>query len=259
MWPCESSAISLWFTSVQIAVLYSLQTRMIFPGGSTKDQPSAKVRPRPGTELVHLTTTQGERIVALFGPALLPDGRTDPLAVERPTMIYFYGNAMCLNDATFELEQFRRLGLNVLVPEYVGYGMSSGSPSEKGCRPPPLRRTTTWYRHARLARTDHRRRLVAGRCRRHRPGLATGSRRADRILLVHQRRRHGPALAAIGARIALAPSPIRQHSQDRRRFACPILIGHGRLDRIVPFGMGEELAAKAKGPRHHALDRPSRA
>ncbi len=32
------------------------------------------------------------------------------------------------------------------------------------------------------------------------------------------------------------------------RIRCPILIGHGRLDSIVPFQMGEQLAAKAGGP-----------
>ena len=32
------------------------------------------------------------------------------------------------------------------------------------------------------------------------------------------------------------------------RIKCPMLIGHGRLDPIVPFRMAEELAAKAGGP-----------
>ena len=49
-------------------------------------------------------------------------------------MIYFYGNAMCLNYATTEFDRFRRLGLNVLIPDYVGYGMSGGTPSERGCQ-----------------------------------------------------------------------------------------------------------------------------
>ena len=81
-----------------------------------------------------MKTSSGERIVALYGAALQPDGRPDPQAAHRPTMIFFYGNAMCLSYAQEQLEQFRRLGLNVLIPEYVGYGMSTGKPSEKGCQ-----------------------------------------------------------------------------------------------------------------------------
>ena len=72
--------------------------------------------------------------MALYGAAVRPDGQPDPLAAERPTMIFFYGNAMCLNYADGQLEEFRRLGLNVLIPEYVGYGMSGGSASERGCQ-----------------------------------------------------------------------------------------------------------------------------
>ena len=33
-----------------------------------------------------------------------------------------------------------------------------------------------------------------------------------------------------------------------RRVTCPILIGHGRRDRLVPFEMGERLARAAKAP-----------
>ena len=41
---------------------------------------------------------------------------------------------MCLSYAESRFDRFRRLGLNVIIPDYVGYGMSGGSPSEKGCQ-----------------------------------------------------------------------------------------------------------------------------
>src|SRR5262249_48028681 len=117
-----------------VAVLFSLQTRFIFPGASTQGEAEAEVRPHSGTELVKLRTTRGDTIVALYGAAVLSNGSPDPHAADRPTMIYFYGNAMCLKYAAVQLEELRRLGVNVLIPEYVGYGMSSGSASEKGCQ-----------------------------------------------------------------------------------------------------------------------------
>ena len=92
------------------------------------------MRPRGDAELLQLKTKTGERVVALFGPALTADGKPDPAAASRPTMIFFYGNAMCLNHATSLFDRFRRLGLNVVIPEYVGFGMSGGSPSEQGCQ-----------------------------------------------------------------------------------------------------------------------------
>src|SRR5947209_7318875 len=56
------------------AVMFSIQARIIFPGHETQGQPFAEVRPRPGTELVRLTTRQGVPIVALYGPAMTADG-----------------------------------------------------------------------------------------------------------------------------------------------------------------------------------------
>ena len=115
-------------------MFFSLQSRIIFPGASSQGQPFAEIHPRRGTELITLKTKSGERVVALYGAALLSDGRPDPSAAMRRTMIFFYGNAMCLNYSDSQLEQFRRLGMNVLIPEYVGYGMSSGRASKSGCQ-----------------------------------------------------------------------------------------------------------------------------
>ena len=91
--------------------MFSLQARIIFPGHDTQGQAYAEVRPRPGTELVRLETRRNVPIVAFYGPALTADGLVDPLAAERPTLLYFYGNGMYLKAATHEFEQFRRLGL----------------------------------------------------------------------------------------------------------------------------------------------------
>ena len=59
---------------------------------------------------------------------VIPTGRS------RPALVYFYGNAMCLAYAESEFDRFRRLGLNVLIPDYLGYGLSGGKASEIGCR-----------------------------------------------------------------------------------------------------------------------------
>lgn len=103
-----------------LVVMYFLQGRIIFSGAATQGSELAKVQPRHGTELVTLTTASGDRVVALFGPALSSDGHALPDAASRPALIYFYGNAMCLAYCDGELDQFRRLGLNVLIADYVG-------------------------------------------------------------------------------------------------------------------------------------------
>jgi uncharacterized protein len=229
-------------------IMFSIQTRIIFPGQDTQGQAYAEVRPRPGAELVHLRTADGVRIVALHGPALTPEGRPDPDAADRPTLLYFYGNGMCLNFAESEFEQFRRLGLNVMIPEYVGYGMSGGKPSERGCQ------QTADAAYEDLVRTRHvpADRIVIG-------GWSLGG--AVAIDLASRRRAAGLIAFStftsgldMAHRIApfLPTSLLLRHRFDNIRkvpvITCPILIGHGRNDRIVPFDMGQRLAKAATAP-----------
>ena len=218
------------------------------PGHETQGQPYAEVRPRPGTELVRLKTRQGESIVALFGPALTADGRPDPQAARRPTLLYFYGNGMCLSYSRGEFERFRRLGLNVLIPEYVGYGMSGGSPSERGCQAT----ADAAYEYLVATRGIKPDGIVVG-------GWSLGgavavdlaSRRPAAGLIMFSSFTSGVDMAH---RIApfLPVSLLLRHRFDNlgkiKRITCPILIGHGRRDSIVPFEMGKRLAAAAKAP-----------
>jgi pimeloyl-ACP methyl ester carboxylesterase len=226
--------------------MFSIQTRIIFPGQETQGQPYAEVRPRPGTELIRLDTHIGVPIVALFGPALTADGSPDHLAGDRPTLLYFYGNAMCLKDAETELEHFRRLGLNVLIPEFVGYGMSGGKASERGCQAT----ADAAYEYLVRTRRIQPERIIAG-------GWSLGgavavdlaSRRPVSGLMMFSSFTSGVDMAH---RIVpfLPASVLLRHRFNNigkiKHVTCPILIGHGRRDQIVPFDMGERLAAAAR-------------
>jgi uncharacterized protein len=231
-----------------LIVITSFQTRIIFPGQETQGQDYARVRPLAGTELVHLESRRGEPIVALFGPALAPDGRPHPDAAGCATLIYFYGNAMCLNDATGHFERFRRLGLNVIIPDYLGYGMSGGSASERGCQAT----SESVYDYLVATRGIKPSQIVAA-------GWSLGgavaidlaSRKPVAGLIVFSAFTSG---VDMGRRLLpfFPVSLLLRHRFDSlnkiQQIKCPILVGHGRRDRIVPFAMGQRLAGAAKGP-----------
>jgi uncharacterized protein len=231
-----------------ITLFYSFQTRVIFPGASTQRQPFAQVRPRDGTELVTLKTQQGESVVALSGPATTADGRPDPAAAKRPTMIYFYGNAMCVAYAAQDVDRFRRLGLNVLVPDYVGYGMSSGSPSETGCQAT----ADAVYDYLVSTRAvDPKTILSVGWSLGGAVAIDLASRRPVGGLIVFSTFTRGVEMGR--KMLPFVPvSLVLRHRFDSvdkiAQVRCPTLIGHGRRDSLIPFHMGEKLASTAGGP-----------
>ncbi|MGC1241816.1 MAG: alpha/beta hydrolase [Chryseosolibacter sp.] len=102
-----------------LMLLYTLQTKLIFyPGVLTRD---FKFKLSFGDEEIILTTSDGEKISALFFRNKSPD-----------VILYFHGNAGDLSGWQFVAEDFTSLGYNFMIIDYRGYGKSSGKLSEKG-------------------------------------------------------------------------------------------------------------------------------
>lgn len=230
-----------------LVVLYFLQDKMIFPGAATQGTPAARVHARPGTELLTLSTPHGDTVMALFGPALTPRGESLADAPSRPALLYFYGNAMCLAYAESEFDRFRRLGLNVMIPDYLGYGMSSGKPSELGCR-----ETAEACLAALGSRGFAPSRVIAcGWSLGGAVAVDLASRHALGGLIAFSAFTSTQEMGTTIFPVAL-PAWLYAHRFDSlgkiRSIDCPILLGHGRLDALVPFWMFERMAHAAKGP-----------
>jgi fermentation-respiration switch protein FrsA (DUF1100 family) len=227
-----------------------LQTSLIFPGRSSQGRRDAIVpASRDGDyELIRLTTKSGVPIVAVFGTALADDGAklTDPYT--RPTILLFYGNGMCLADAMSWFRDFRKLGANVMIPDYAGYGMSGGKPSEASFYQTG---DACWdYLASRQDIDDTR--LVP-------TGVSIGG--AVALHLAAQRPAAAVALFSpftslddMAREVApFLPTSLllRHHFPNEkiiRQVRVPTFIAHGRGDRIIPFRMSERLKAAAAGP-----------
>ena len=103
---------------------------LVFPGAIYQGTPAVRIAAPAGCKLLHLTTARGDDVVALFGPAIDSVGQAELDFRRRPTFIYFYGNGESIAFSLRVFDLFRRMGVNVLNPDYVGYGMSGGKPSE---------------------------------------------------------------------------------------------------------------------------------
>ncbi len=101
--------------------------------GTDHGAPAATVVPAADEELVSLRTADGTAIVALFGKATDSAGHLLADTATRPTVLYFYPGGYTLQRSRPVFDGFRRLGCNVLIPEYPGFGMSGGKATERGC------------------------------------------------------------------------------------------------------------------------------
>jgi uncharacterized protein len=233
-----------------IGMLYLMQTSLIFPGRESQGQSWATLTPPAGAEMAQLTTAGGDRTVALFGCALALDGTPLADAASRPTIIYFYGNGDSLkNSSVYMFGALRRLGANVCVPEYVGYGMSTGEVGEKGC----YATADAAYEYL-LTRADvDRSKIIA-------MGWSLGA-----AVAVDLAARHPVAgLAMFSTFTSMSDmarevypfipgaSLILKHRFESlskiEKITCPIVVGHGTVDQSIPFSMGQQLAAAAKVP-----------
>ena len=230
-------------------MLYVFQTRLIFPGSATQGSPDAKVEPRPGTELLSLETENKDRVVALFGPALTETGTAHPAASSRPTLLYFYGNGTNLLDVDAEVfDRFRRLGVNVLVPDYAGYGMSGGSAGENAC----YQTADACYDHLMGRKdVDPKRLVVVGRSLGGAVAIDLAARRVVAGLVAFSTFTRMSDMAS--RRYPFVPASLllrhRFDSIDKiARVTCPILLGHGNFDGFIPADMSMTLAAAATAP-----------
>ncbi len=192
--------------------------------------------PPPGVEERSITTEDGERLHAWYagGPA------------EAPTLVWSHGNAGNIAGRAVILRALAARDLRVLAYDYRGYGRSTGKPSEAGV-----------YRDA-LAAFDH---LVSGGTAPARI-VAFGESLGGAVSIALAERRPCAGVAVVSAFTRLADVARRHYGPlgalagsrfDSRsrvgRLAVPLLVAHGDQDEIVPFELGEELFAAARGSK----------
>ncbi len=238
------------------AILFLIQDRFIFPGAATQGQRDAMLTQGTDNELLSLRASDGTRIAALFGKALRSDGQPLADSSKCPTVIFLYGNGDCMAYCTDIFDHARRLGVNVILPDYEGYGMSAGKPSESGC----YATADAAYDYLLNRKDIDAKRIVP-------MGWSLGGA----VAIDLASRRPAAGLVTISAFTNLRDvghqfipwipmSMILKYRFDNlgklARISCPIFIAHGTRDEMIPPKMAGQLAAAAKGKvtRYDVMD-----
>jgi len=221
-------------------MMYALQDKLIFPGATTQGTADARAVDTDDTELVSLFTADGTPVSARFC-------RADHDAGRAPTVLYFYGNGACAAWSVSEVELLRGLGCNVFVPDFTGYGLSGGKPSETGLY---ATATAAWKYLQKRPDIDHSKILTMG--------WSIGS--AVAIDLASREPVAGLITISAFTRLSDAAShqfpwlPVRlllkyrfDNASKLAAVRCPLLIIHGDQDTLVPPRMAETLADISRG------------
>lgn len=220
--------------------LYAFQARYVY----YPDLPTRQVTATPADiglafEAVRIETPDGETLAGWFVPA----------SKARGTLLYLHGNGGNIGHRLDRIEVFHRLGLNVFIIDYRGYGTSTGRPGEEGT-----------YRDALAAWTylTQRKRLTPER-------IVLFGESLGGSIAAWLAARHAPAGLVLYASFTSVPDMARalypmfpatwlaRYRYDTRTalgsVTSPVLIMHSPEDEIVPFSHAQALLASARGPK----------
>lgn len=236
------AALLGWAVAVYAGValyLYVFQARYVyFP-----QLPSRSVTDTPADiglafEAVSLGTRDGETLAGWYIPA--------PAA--RGALLYLHGNGGHIGHRLDQIEVFHRLGLDVLIIDYRGYGASSGRPSEDGTY---LDALAAWNHLTQERRIAPERIVVFGESLGGAIAAWLAARHTPAGLILYASFSSVADLAR--ALFPMYPAWLVRYRYDTRaaldRVSCPLLILHSPADEIIPFSHGQALLAAAHEPK----------
>lgn len=191
-------------------------------------------------ESVSLETKDGVRLSAWFIPH--PDARG--------VLLFCHGNAGNIGHRLESIAIFHRLGLDVFIFDYRGYGQSEGKPSETGT-----------YQDAEAAwrYLTEERQIEPGR-------IIIFGRSLGGAVAAWLAQHHTPAALILESSFTSLPDiaatlypylPVRpllrfkySTAEYLKKVDCPVLIVHSPDDEIMPFSHGKRLFATAPEPKN---------
>ncbi len=220
-----------------VGLAYAFQDQLLyFPSSALVATPD---RYGLSYETVHLNTDDGEQLHGWWIPA----------DESRGTLLFFHGNAGNISGRLENVRQFHRLGLNVLIFDYRGYGQSTGAPSEEG-----LYRDAeaAWDHLVEEKGIDPAQIVIFGRSLGSGPATWLATQCEPGALLLESAFTSVPDMAAHHYPWLPAHQLTTTQFDNRERIDqidVPLLVIHSPGDNVVPFEHGRALFDAAHEPK----------
>jgi uncharacterized protein len=215
-----------------LGLLFIAQNSIIYPGA--KNKVDALPPHSAGVEALRIPTAAGN-VEALFLPSTV-----DSAARAKPVVIFGHGNGEVTDYWVTALDGFRERRIGVLLVEYPGYGRSTGSPSEAAIR---IAMDAAYDRIAVDPRVDRTRIFGFGQSL---GGGAICLLAKDRTLRALILESTFPSLDIFTTGYRAPSFLLRDHFDNLAvvaHFSGPVLVIHGRQDRLIPWQQAQRLAS----------------
>jgi len=230
-------AISLGYGAI-VGLAFAFQDQLLF-------QPSSRLLATPDDagmdyETARLDTDDGETLHGWWIPAA---------DTSRGTLLFFHGNAGNISGRLESVQQFHRLGLNVLIVDYRGYGQSTGSPSEEGIYRDA---EACWQYLMEVQNLAPQEVVVFGRSMGGGPATWLTAQHTPGAVILESVFTNVPDIGAHHYSFLPVRALATNQFDNESRVAdidAPTLHIHSREDRVVPFTLGRrvfEAAAESK-------------
>lgn len=173
-----------------------------------------------------------------------------PHAGSRRVLLFFHGNAGNISHRRDSIAIFHRLGLNVLIVDYRGYGQSEGKPSELGM----YRDASAAWRHL----TEDRGYAPSD--------IVLFGRSLGGVVAAKLASRERPGALILESSFSSAKDAARKifpllswivflrfeldAAEYVRRARTPVMVLHSPEDDVIPYDLGRKLFDAAPEPKH---------
>lgn len=214
--------------------------------GLAQAAPTAS-RNYPRIEEVRFQAADGVRLHGWYAePWREIDGRQQPQP-SLATLLYLHGNGGNITDRYARLVRLANIPVAVFVFDYRGYGRSEGSPNEAGVYRDAH---AAWDYLTRTRGLPPQRLVLYGESLGGAPACELATTAAPAGLVLVSTFTSLPDMKDLT--YPFIPTFLMRHRMNNREriacIGCPKLILHGDADEVIPFAMGQRLAAAARPP-----------
>ena len=164
-------------------------------------------------------------------------------------VLFFHGNAGNISHRRESIAIFHRIGLNVFIFDYRGYGRSQGKPGEKGLY---MDAAAAWDYLTGTRGIARENIILFGRSLGGVVAIKLASEVKPAALIVESAFSSARDVARSVFPILSRLTPMRYDFKAAsyiKRVTCPVLILHSPDDEILPYKLGEKLYSAANEPK----------